>query len=426
MASSHKPTWTAIMSILKFLLLGIWSLWFGLYGVAWADLSRDPSASAGVLKTREAVAGSIVKIKVWGETLPVEGTGFVIDPVGIIVTNFHLIYGADRIETRLRDGQTLAVEQIAVDALNDIAFLRINTDHLPAVELGDSDQLRAQEDIFVFPDTEEDTWPVGVYQNRLPAFDRDILRFSVKFNHRHDGSPLLNSSAQVVGMSCFSQKNSNAFSYAVSINRVKRSLAAAQGKFDDLAVFKKRFGKVYALYISARNFYFTGDTELAVVDLQKAIALDPQILEPLLFLGELYNQSNKIEEALVTSRMVLKLDPDNVEAHFNIAAAYLRLGKSHAALRLLEKAQRSAPQQKEIPELLGRLFAQRKLWRRAISEYEKALAAGPQYGPAHDGMAQAYFQLGEYALAVEHCDLAIKWGHPVEADFLDRLQPYRP
>ena len=68
------------------------------------------------------------------------GSGFVIDPDGIIVTNNHVIAEADDIEVNFADGSKLVAEVVGADPKTDIAVLRVKPDEpLEAVDLGDSD-----------------------------------------------------------------------------------------------------------------------------------------------------------------------------------------------------------------------------------------------------------------------------------------------
>jgi len=71
------------------------------------------------------------------------GSGFVIDPEGIIVTNNHVIEGADAIEVVFQDGLTLDATVIGRDPATDLAVLRVSAGHdLPHVNFGDSDAAR--------------------------------------------------------------------------------------------------------------------------------------------------------------------------------------------------------------------------------------------------------------------------------------------
>ena len=74
------------------------------------------------------------------------GSGFVIDPAGVIVTNNHVVEGAETIEVRLHDDTVLKAELVGRDPKTDLAVIRVKPEKpLPVVSFGDSDKLRVGE-----------------------------------------------------------------------------------------------------------------------------------------------------------------------------------------------------------------------------------------------------------------------------------------
>src|SRR5688500_5137913 len=73
------------------------------------------------------------------------GTGFIVRSDGYIVTNTHVVQGADHIEVTLYDKHRYVAEVVGLDPTTDVALLRIPADGLPAVRLGDSDAARVGE-----------------------------------------------------------------------------------------------------------------------------------------------------------------------------------------------------------------------------------------------------------------------------------------
>src|SRR5262249_54363805 len=73
------------------------------------------------------------------------GSGFIIDPDGSILTNYHVIERADRITVKLSDGRTLRAHVVGTDPETDIALIKVDDSGLPVAPLGDSSTLRAGE-----------------------------------------------------------------------------------------------------------------------------------------------------------------------------------------------------------------------------------------------------------------------------------------
>lgn len=135
------------------------------------------------------------------------GSGFVIDPSGIVITNHHVIDGADRIEITFTDGTTLPAVVAGSDSKTDLAVLRVESDKpLPYVELGDSSRLRVGDWVIAIGN------PFGlggsVTAGIVSALNRDIhagnyddfIQTDAAINRGNSGGPLFNLDGEVVGV----------------------------------------------------------------------------------------------------------------------------------------------------------------------------------------------------------------------------------
>lgn len=135
------------------------------------------------------------------------GSGFIIDPDGYVVTNHHVVDGADRLEVTLVDGRRFQAELVGTDSRTDLALLRIETDEaLPYVAFGDSDAMRVGEPILAVGN------PFGlggtVTAGIVSALGRDIgagpyddfMQIDAAINRGNSGGPTFNRSGEVVGV----------------------------------------------------------------------------------------------------------------------------------------------------------------------------------------------------------------------------------
>ncbi len=135
------------------------------------------------------------------------GSGFIIDPSGIIVTNNHVIDGADEISVVLQDNTTLKAKVIGHDDRTDLAVLRVTTNHkLPAVSFGDSDRARVGDWVLAIGN------PFGlggsVTAGIVSARGRDIqqgpyddfIQTDAAINRGNSGGPLFNMAGEVIGI----------------------------------------------------------------------------------------------------------------------------------------------------------------------------------------------------------------------------------
>lgn len=135
------------------------------------------------------------------------GSGFVIDPKGIIVTNRHVIENALSIRVVFADNVSLPASRIGALSRADVALLRVNPrSPLVAARLGDSDKVRIGDDVFAIGD------PLGlggsVSTGIVSALNRDIrttpfddfIQTDAAINHGNSGGPLFNRKGEVVGI----------------------------------------------------------------------------------------------------------------------------------------------------------------------------------------------------------------------------------
>jgi serine protease Do len=135
------------------------------------------------------------------------GSGFIIDSAGLVVTNNHVISGADEINVILNDGTTLKAEIVGRDTKTDLALLKVKPDKpLKAVKFGDSDKLRLGEWVIAIgnPFSLGGTVTAGI----VSARNRDIqsgpydnyIQTDAAINRGNSGGPLFNLNGEVVGV----------------------------------------------------------------------------------------------------------------------------------------------------------------------------------------------------------------------------------
>jgi serine protease Do len=135
------------------------------------------------------------------------GSGFIIDPSGVVVTNSHVISEADEVSVILNDGTTLKAEVIGRDQKTDLALLKVTpTRPLKAVKFGDSDKLRLGEWVIAIgnPFSLGGTVTAGI----VSARNRDIqsgpydnyIQTDASINRGNSGGPLFNLNGEVIGV----------------------------------------------------------------------------------------------------------------------------------------------------------------------------------------------------------------------------------
>ncbi|MBK1673128.1 serine peptidase [Ectothiorhodospira shaposhnikovii] len=134
------------------------------------------------------------------------GSGFIISADGYVVTNHHVIQGADEIEVRLSDRRTYTAELVGSDPRTDVAVLRILAQDLPTLTLGDSESLRVGEWVLAIgsPFGFDHSVTAGIVSAKgrnLPSESYvPFIQTDVAINPGNSGGPLFNMDGEVVGI----------------------------------------------------------------------------------------------------------------------------------------------------------------------------------------------------------------------------------
>src|SRR5262252_87655 len=174
----------------------------------------------------------------------VTGSGILIDPSGLILTNAHLAYGRQSIAVTLDDGTRLLATLVGADPIFDLALLRIpkpSDGVLPTVALGDSDRTRVGDEVLAIgnPLGLDQTLTRGIVSgmNRiLPetpfSLLEPLIQTDAPINPGNSGGPLVNRCGEVIGINTAVISDAQNIGFAVPSNLAKAALPelVAQGR----------------------------------------------------------------------------------------------------------------------------------------------------------------------------------------------------
>lgn len=167
-----------------------------------------------------------------------QGSGFILDKAGHILTNFHVVAGANRgIEVQLSNKRRYKATVIGSDRVHDLALLQINAPDLQPVTLANSSNLQVGQKVYAIgnPFGLSGTMTRGIIssirsiRNQDGAPIEDAIQTDAAINPGNSGGPLLNSSGDVIGINTMIASNgadqSSGIGFAIPINTAKAVLA---------------------------------------------------------------------------------------------------------------------------------------------------------------------------------------------------------
>ncbi|MEO8482316.1 MAG: trypsin-like peptidase domain-containing protein [Acidobacteriota bacterium] len=161
------------------------------------------------------------------------GSGFIIDAAGFILTNQHVVSGADRVTVTLADGRSFRAEVIGTDPAIDVALLQVHArDPLPVAVLGSSDSLRVGQWVCAIGN------PLGVYVHSVTVGvvsflgrqlrDQSLASYiqtDAAISFGNSGGPLINGRGEVVGITTAISAEAVNVGFAIPIDQVTAVLA---------------------------------------------------------------------------------------------------------------------------------------------------------------------------------------------------------
>jgi hypothetical protein len=306
-----------------------------------------------------------------GEAL-MTGSGFFLRP-GQVVTNLHVIRGAQRCEIKTLDGKGRVFPvagTLALDEEGDLALLRVE---MPA------ERPRTSTLASILPDEGEQIVVIGnplklegSVTNGIVSAVREvpnvgkIIQITAPISHGNSGSPVFNMKGQVVGVVTVKVTNGQNINLAIGAARVEqlrpgqlRSIAAlpSRERLSDSAESSYRTGLDslwLGNYDNAIGYFETaanrnprradawvqvgyckvklGKNEEGIQAYQHALALKPDSEEIHNKLGDAYYYAGRMLEAISSYNRAATLRPDNADAHYNLAVAYFETGNERMAL----------------------------------------------------------------------------------------------
>jgi S1-C subfamily serine protease len=216
-------------------------------------IAKDSSGSSFVSKAVDLVGAAVVRIDTertitrrvdpfYGDEaltglpqqqlLRGQGSGFIIDRDGIILTNAHVVDRADKVTVILKDGRSLEGKVQGVDPVTDLAVVKVKGAHnLPTAQLGDSDLVKVGDWAIAVgnPFGLDNTVTLGIVSTLKRASSTvgmtdkrlDFIQTDAAINPGNSGGPLLDAQGRVIGINTAIRADATGIGFAIPINKAK-------------------------------------------------------------------------------------------------------------------------------------------------------------------------------------------------------------
>lgn len=330
------------------------------------------------------------------------GTGFVTSNDGKMITNYHVIEGANSVIAKSESGGIYPIKGlIATDSANDLAVLEIDGHNLPALNLGSSINLEAGQQIFVIgsPLGLEGTLSDGIISAVRKISGNNLwIQITAPISHGSSGSPVFNSQGEVIGVATMNLLGGQSLNFAIGIETVKHLLANIKDKtnFQSFPVLSVESNDIEndPDYITAYRLFFTEDYVQMLVHTQALIKKYPRNALAHYTIGLAYHFLTFTSDAIDAYRVAIKIDPNLNEAWTNLGAVYFDSGRIHDSINAIQQAIKIEPNDSDAWYNLGQCYRDLEQYSDAITAYQQAIAITPNYTDALFKLGRSHDNLG--------------------------------
>jgi len=199
-----------------------------------SDFENRVTTAVGKLEESIVMVSSTRLERRFYGVVPLEGagSGIIIDGKGLIITNNHVIDGANQVQVHLKDGRTFTGDVVGSDEATDVAVIRVEASDLPASELGNSDALKVGQLVLAIGNALAlpggPTVSMGVLSAKgrpLPGTDfifEGLLQTDAAVNPGNSGGPLADLDGKVIGITTMMIPFAQGMGFAIPVNTVKK------------------------------------------------------------------------------------------------------------------------------------------------------------------------------------------------------------
>lgn len=326
-----------------------------------------------------------------------QGSGVIISEKGIIVTNFHVFAGNEKLEIKHNDSLISYSEIIGVDIEKDILILKANVSNYPNIPLGKTDEVKVGQKIFTIgsPMGFENTMSDGIVSGLREIGEKvkkNYIQITASISPGSSGGAVLNTKGELIGISTMGYNEGQNLNFAVGIDDI---LGVTLGKYDDKL-------KLEALnyFFKGQNLQEEGNYSDAVTYLTKYLKIFPNDAKGYNFRGRAYHGKKDFENAIKDFSHAVKIDPAYTIALANRGECYFQIEDYEKALKDFKRVEKLDSENVSVTYGIGLIHSREGDWDEAIDAFTKVIKEEPDYTAAYLNRGIAYYSDRDYEHAI--------------------------
>jgi S1-C subfamily serine protease len=339
------------------------------------------------------------------------GTGFFVSPDGKLVTNAHVIEGADNATAKLENGATYSIRGVLKAALDkDLVLLQADAKDVPSLTVSREASLPevgSRVAVIGSPLGLEGTVSEGIISgHRNAKKDDQWLQMTAAVSPGSSGSPVVDENGKVVGIATFLVNNAQAVNFARPVAYVSELLDQSKAPtevapFWTVAANPKNVVLNDPDFVAAENA-LQKDDAAGALKLLNGIAAKYSENDALLFkLGAVYERLNLLDDAVQAYQHALKLEPTSGIGWTSLGSTFAKLKRFAEAKDAARQAVKQSPDYGPAWALLGKLYSDESRYADAADAFQRAAQLMPKDAEFWRSLAESYSKMNEPAKSQE-------------------------
>ncbi len=325
-----------------------------------------------------------------------QGSGVVIKDKGIIVTNFHVFAGNERLEVKHNDNVIPFKEIIGIDIENDILILKIEENNFPSLEVGNTDNVKIGEKVYAIgsPMGFENTISDGLVSGLrvIGKNNKNYIQITASISPGSSGGAVLNSKCELIGISTMVYSKGQNLNFAIGMNDI---MEVTLGQYTD------------KIKLEALNFFFKGqklqedgDYDGAINYYNKYLKIFPNDAKAYNYRGLVYENKKDFGNAIIDFTHAIKLDPKYAPSYSNRGECYFKTEENEKAIKDFSSVIKIEPENISAYYARGLVRSKEEEYTDAIRDYTKVININPYYVEAYLSRGLAYYYNSDYERAI--------------------------
>jgi S1-C subfamily serine protease len=338
------------------------------------------------------------------------GIGFFVSPDGKLVTNAHVIEGAESASTKLENGATYSIRGVLKAALDkDLVLLQTEAKDVPFLTTSNEPSLieiGSRIAVFGSPLGLEGTVSEGIISGHRHVKDDQWLQITAAVSPGSSGSPVVDENGKVVGVATFLIESAQALNFARPVTYISELLEQSKATteiapFWTVTANPKNIVLNDPDFVAAENALQKDDAASALKLLNGIASKYPENDAFLFKLAAVYERLNLLDDAVQAYQRALKLEPTSGIGWTGLGGTLAKLKRFAEAEDAAKQAVKQSPDYGPAWVLLGKMYSEESRYADAATAFQKAAQLMPKDAEIWRSLADSYSKGNESAKSQE-------------------------